>query len=103
MRTKHIKIRNDKTQLNSRCRLCGDKDETINHITSEYCKLAQEMYKVTHDGELCKKLKFDHTKKWLMLNPESFPENETHVFLFDFKIKTDPIISARLLEHVKIN
>ena len=30
----------DKTQENSRYRLCGDKDDTINHI-SERSKLAQ--------------------------------------------------------------
>ena len=32
LRTNHIKARIDKTQQNSKCRLCGDKDETINHI-----------------------------------------------------------------------
>ena len=36
------------TQQNSRCRLCSDRDETINHIISESCKLAQ---KVTHQQE----------------------------------------------------
>ena len=30
-----------KTQQKSRCRLCGDRDETINHIRSECNKLAQ--------------------------------------------------------------
>ena len=37
VRTNHIKERIDKTQQNSKCRLCGDRDETINHIISEYC------------------------------------------------------------------
>ena len=32
IRTNHIKTRIDKTQQNSKCRLCGDRDETINHI-----------------------------------------------------------------------
>ena len=32
MRTIHIKARIDKTQQNSKCRLCGDRDKTINHI-----------------------------------------------------------------------
>ena len=40
-RTNHIKARIDKTQQNSRCRLCGDRDETINHI-SECSKSAQK-------------------------------------------------------------
>ena len=40
IRTNHIKARIDETQQNSKCRLCGDRDETINHIISEYSKLA---------------------------------------------------------------
>ena len=39
--TNHIQVRIDKTQQNSRYRLCGDRDETINHIKSECSKLAQ--------------------------------------------------------------
>ena len=34
IRTNHIKARIDKTQQNSKCRLCGNIDETINHIIS---------------------------------------------------------------------
>ena len=48
IRTNHIKARIDKTQQNIKCRLCGDRDETINHIISERSKLAQE-YKARHD------------------------------------------------------
>ena len=66
--TNHIKARIDKTQQNSKCRLCGDRDETINHIISECSKLAQNDYKARHDWvgkvthwEMCKKFKFDHT------------------------------------------
>ena len=33
----------------SECRLCGDRDETINHIISECSKLAQKEYKTRHD------------------------------------------------------
>ena len=42
IRTNHIKARIDKTQQNSKCRLCSDRDETINHIISECSKLAQK-------------------------------------------------------------
>ena len=64
-RTNHIKERNDKTQQNSKCRLCGDKDETINHIISECSKLVPVL------------------------------ENDTHKLLWDFDIQTDHLISAR--------
>ena len=57
-----------KTQQNSRCRLCGDRDETINPIISECSKLEQKEYKIRHDWvekviyrELCKEFKFEHT------------------------------------------
>ena len=48
IRTKHIKARTDKTQQNSKCRLCGERDKTINHIISESSKLAQKEYKARH-------------------------------------------------------
>ena len=49
IRTNHTKARIDKTQQNSKCRLCGDRDETINHIIGECNKLAQKEYKATHN------------------------------------------------------
>ena len=48
-RTNHIKVRIDMTQQKSKCRLCGDRDDTINHIISECSKLAQKVYKKRHD------------------------------------------------------
>ena len=83
-----MKARIDKTQQNSKCRLCGDRDKTINHIISECSKLAQKEYKCKHDGvgkvihwEICKKFKFDHTSKWYMHNPAPVLENDTDKFL----------------------
>ena len=49
IRTNHIKARIDKTQQNNKCRLCGARDETINHIISECNKLTQREYKARHD------------------------------------------------------
>ena len=46
-RTNYVRTRIHKTQQNSRCRLCGDRDETINHIISG--KLARREYKTRHD------------------------------------------------------
>ena len=71
----------------------------INHIISKCNKLAQKEYKTRYDWvgkvikwELCKELKFDHTNKWYMHNPESILENEMHKLLWDFEIH---LISAR--------
>ena len=99
IRTNHIKARIYKTQQNSKCRLYGDRDETINHIISECSKLAQKEYKARHNGvgkvihwEMCKKFKFDHTNKWYMHNPAPVVENDTHKLLWDFNVQTDHLI-----------
>ena len=36
-------------QQNSKCKLCGDRDETINHIISECSKSSQKEYNIRHD------------------------------------------------------
>ena len=38
IRINYIQARRDKTQQNSKCRWCGDRDETINHIISWFKK-----------------------------------------------------------------
>ena len=48
MTTFYVKARIDKMQQNSRCRLCDDRDETINRIISECSKLVQNKYKTIH-------------------------------------------------------
>ena len=110
IRTNHIKARIDKTQQNSKCRLCGDRDETINHIISECSKLAQKEYKIRHDWvgkvihwEMYKKFKFDHVNKGYMHNPASVLENDTHKLLWDFDIQTDHLILAKRPDLIIIN
>ena len=102
IRTNHVKARIDKTQQNSKCRLCGNRDETINHIISECSKLAQKEYKTRNDwvGKvihwgMCKKFKFDHANKCYVHNPAPVLENDTHELQWDFDIHTDHLISAR--------
>ena len=102
IRTYHIKARIDKTQHNSKWRLCGYRDEAINHIINECSKLARKEYKTRHDlvgklilWEMCKNSKFHHRNKWYMHNLESILENDTHKPLWAFHIQTDHLISAR--------
>ena len=59
--------------------------KTIDHIRSEFSKLAQKEYKSKHDWlekvidrKLCKKLKFNHTDKWYLHKPDSILEYEMH-------------------------
>ena len=74
----------------------------ISHIISECSKLALKEYKTRNDlvgkvihWEMCKKFKFDHTKKWYMHNPAIVLENDTHKLQWDFDIHTDHLILAR--------
>ena len=90
IRTNHIKAGIDNTQQSSKCRLCGDRDETTNHIISECSKLGQKEYKVI-PWKMCRKFQFDHTNKWFMHNPTP---NDSHKLLWDFNIQTDQLISA---------
>ena len=97
-RQNHIKAKIDKTQQNSRCWLCGDRDETINHIISECSKLPHKEYKTRHNWvgkvihwELCKKLSEFHWELCKKLS-ESVLENKTHKLLWDFDIQMNHLI-----------
>ena len=48
IRTNNIKAKIDKTQENSKCRMCGKAEESVNHVLSECSKLAQKEYKRRH-------------------------------------------------------
>ena len=109
MNTNSVKAKIDRMQQNSRCRLYVDRHETINHVISECIKLAQSEYQTRHDQvgkvihrELCNKSKFDYTNECYMHNPKSVQENKTLRILWDFKIQTDYLISARQSEQMII-
>ena len=60
--TSYVKAKIDTTQQQIKCRLCGDRAETINLIISECSNLAQKEYETRHDW-VGKKFKFNHTNK----------------------------------------
>ena len=106
----HMESKIDKTQQNSKCRSCGVRYETINHMISECSKLAQKEHKTRHDWvgkvippEMSKKFKFDYTNKWHMHNPACVLENDTYKLLWDFEITKDHQISPRKPNHIIIN
>ena len=49
MSTNHIKARINNIQQKADVGYVGDREETINHIISEYSKLAQNEYNTRHD------------------------------------------------------
>ena len=50
IRTNSIKAKIDQSQQESKCRMCGKADETVNHLLSECSKMAQREYKRRHVG-----------------------------------------------------
>ena len=49
IRTNNIKLKIDKTQENSKHRMCGKAEESVNQVLSNCSKLAQKEYKRRHD------------------------------------------------------
>ena len=49
IRTIYIKAKIDNMLVNSKYRLCVYRDDTVNHMSSEYCKLQEKEYKVRYD------------------------------------------------------
>ena len=102
LRTRHIRKVIDKEDIDGKCRLCGERDETIAHIVSECKKLAQKYYKDwRHDKvaiiihwQLCKKFGMEHAEKWYEHTAESVVENEDVKILWDMKLQIDKIIEC---------
>ena len=79
------------------CRLCGEREETISHVTAECKKLAQKEYKMwRHDKvgqaihwKLCQKFSLPSKDKWYDHAPEGVMENDQVKVLWDFRVQTD--------------
>ena len=85
-----------------KCRLCGENDETIQHLVSGCSVLAGGSYKLRHDKvasnvhwHLCGKYGLERSTNWWEHAPEAVLENSVVKILWDFNIYTDHIIHAR--------
>lgn len=94
----------DKSQVDSKCRMCKEKDETITHIVSACLKLAQKEYKRKRDNvakaihlDLWRKGEFEQTNICWDQILESVLEignNFYYKLLCDFRDWTDKEIQA---------
>lgn len=96
LRTNAIKAKIDKTTDNSKCRLCKEKDETVDHLVSACSKIAQTDYKERHNKvasmlhwNLCKKYNMPAVDKWWEHKVEKVVQKDDVKILWDFKIQTD--------------
>ena len=108
--TNLVKVRIDKSQGDSLCRVCRKVDESIDHIVSGCSKLAQKEYKRRHDNlgkivhwKLARKCNFEAGDKWYEHEPESVLENGGYKILWDFSIQTDHVIEAHRPDFVPVN
>ena len=102
IRTNNIKAKIDKTQENSKCRMCGKAEESGNHVLSECSKLAQKEYKRRHDWfgtkihwEICRTYGIEVKEKWYEHRPEVVMENDEYNILWAFTVQTDHEIHGR--------
>ena len=97
--TNWIKSKIHKDGSQASCRLCHQRDETIDHILSCCPKLTQGEYKARHDKvaaalhwNLCKKFGFKHHHQWYNHHAEKILENDSVKLLWDFHIQTDHVV-----------
>ena len=71
LRTNAIRAKIDKTTEDSKCRLCKEKEESVDHLVSTCSKIAQTDYKERHNKvatmlhwNLCKKYHLPASDKW---------------------------------------
>ena len=94
--TNAIKTKIDKTANDRKCRLCKEKEETVDHLASACSKIAQSDYKDRHNKivsllhwNLCKKYHLPAADKWWEHKIEKVQQNNEAKILWDFKIQTD--------------
>ena len=99
LRTNWVKKHIDGREVSDKCRLCGVRDESVEHLVAECEKVAQTEYKQRHDSiarivhlEMCQKYGLIGEMKWYNHRPESVLENERVKILWDFSIQTDHIV-----------
>ena len=81
------------------CRLCGAKEETVDHLVSCCETITQTDYKGRHDRvatlihwSLCKQYGFPRSDNWWAHKVEKVLKNDNFKLLWDFAICTDKVI-----------
>ena len=92
-------IRNDGTD--PMCRICGQFQETIDHIVAGCPELAKTEYLHRHDKaasylhwNICKELNINVEEKWYEHEPQTVTEKDNITILWDMPIQTDREIKA---------
>ena len=101
LRTNWIRKNIDGQEVSEKCRMCGERDESITHLIAECKNLAQKDYKQIHNIarivhlELCQKFGLVGKVKWFNHKPAIVVENDRVKIFWDFNIQTDHVIQHR--------
>jgi hypothetical protein len=94
--TNYFKRKILKEEIGSRCRLCKEYEETINHLTSGCPILAKNEYLIRHDKvcthlhySICKTLGIETTENWYSHIPKPVCQHEDITILWNQGIQTD--------------
>ena len=100
VKTRAIEAKIWHTRQDSKCRLCKQHDETIQHIITGCTKLAGTAYMERHNQvalivyrNICKTYNIETPKNWWEY-PEKVVENDQAKILWDFHIQTDKQVRA---------
>ena len=102
LNTNSIKRNIYKLDVPDKCRLCGERKETVTHIVSACEVIANKEYKRRHDKvclnlhwQLCKKNGFPVADRWYNHETEQAMENDEVNILWDFMVQCDIHIEHR--------
>ena len=92
----------DKSEEQTKCRMCSKADEEINYIVRECPKLAQKEYKRIHDWigrrihwKICRANGIHVKSRWYEHQTEAVIENDSCKLLWDFSVQKKHFITAR--------
>ena len=90
-----------KEEIESKCRLCKQHEETIDHLTSGCPILAKNEYLMRHDKvcshlhySICKALGIETTDKWYTHMPKPVYEKGDVAVLWSHAVHTDREVTA---------
>jgi hypothetical protein len=99
--TNYFKRKILKEEIESRCRLCKEYEETIDHLTSGCPILAKNEYVIRHDKvcthlhySICKILGIETTENWYSHIPKPVCQHEDITVLWNQGVQTDREVLA---------
>jgi predicted restriction endonuclease len=88
-----------KEEIESKCRLCKEYEETIDHLTSEFPILAKKEYVIRRDKvythlhySICKTLGIETTENWYSLIPKPVCQHEDITVMWNQGVQTDRVV-----------